>query len=212
MSYIVVQDGKISLTAEASTVPTVIALHSAMKQTGLFMDCIKFVYYFADKYSPYINYIPSDRITKIRREQLSYLPENDYLRISTDPLVLDLIEAYKSDTYDLLDRSWDGAKIRVDNFLKHLNNIPMEYEETVVHEATDEDGKKHKIKLIIKRSNQEEYWKALNTYNNVLKFVQSVEKEMIKDIKEGKRKNIKRRLFDDETSLNVTNNGPRLIG
>ena len=175
------------------------------------MDCIKYIYYYSDKYSPYINYIPSDRISKIKREQLSYLSPSDFDAMINNDIVLRCIDTYKSDNYDLIDRSWDGAKIKVDNFLKHLNNIPMEIEKSIDVEVQTGGGKVKKVRTTITQSNQEEYWKALKTYNEVLKFIKQVQEDTIKDIKDGKRKNIKRRLYDDEESLNIANNGPRML-
>lgn len=212
MSYIVVQDGKISLTQEALLVNDFVDLYNDKKKNkNSFMDCIKYIYYYSDKYSPYINYIPSDRISKIKREQLSYLSSSDFDAMINNDIVLRCIDTYKSDNYDLIDRSWDGAKIKVDNFLKHLNNIPMEIEKSIDVEVQTGGGKVKKVRTTITQSNQEEYWKALKTYNEVLKFIKQVQEDTIKDIKDGKRKNIKRRLYDDEESLNIANNGPRML-
>lgn len=212
MSYIVVQDGKISLTQEALLVNDFVDLYNDKKKNkNSFMDCIKYIYYYSDKYSPYINYIPSDRISKIKREQLSYLSPSDFEAMINNDIVLRCIDTYKSDNYDLIDRSWDGAKIKVDNFLKHLNNIPMEIEKSIDVEVQTGGGKVKKVRTTITQSNQEEYWKALKTYNEVLKFIKQVQEDTIKDIKDGKRKNIKRRLYDDEESLNIANNGPRML-
>lgn len=212
MSYIVVQDGKISLTQEALLVNDFVDLYNDKKKNkNSFMDCIKYIYYYSDKYSPYINYIPSDRISKIKREQLSYLSPSDFDAMINNDIVLRCIDTYKSDNYDLIDRSWDGAKIKVDNFLKHLNNIPMEIEKSIDVEVQTGGGKVKKVRTTITQSNQEEYWKALKTYNEVLKFIKQVQEDTIKDIKDGKRKNIKRRLYDDEESLNIANNGPRML-
>lgn len=212
MSYIIVQDGKISLTQEALLVNDFVDLYNDKKKNkNSFMDCIKYIYYYSDKYSPYINYIPSDRISKIKREQLSYLSPSDFDAMINNDIVLRCIDTYKSDNYDLIDRSWDGAKIKVDNFLKHLNNIPMEIEKSIDVEVQTGGGKVKKVRTTITQSNQEEYWKALKTYNEVLKFIKQVQEDTIKDIKDGKRKNIKRRLYDDEESLNIANNGPRML-
>jgi hypothetical protein len=215
MSYIVIQDGKVGLSEEGLLVPVVkdMLLHLKADKAKI-MEYIRFVYYMADKYSPYMNYVDSERLIKIKREQYSYMSQEDFDAMASDEVLLLVLEDYKDKTYDLLDRGWDMAKTRVDNFLKHLNNVPMTIVKTaeVYHDyEVDGENKRKKIKLDVEVSNHEEYWKALKTFNEVMKFVSKVEEDIKKDTKEGKRKNTKRRLFDNEESLRMAHGKPRLL-
>ena len=95
--------------------------------------------------------------------------------------------------------------------MKHLNTIPMTYKKTINTTIESKSGVKKNVAVDIEASNHEEYWKALKTYNEVMKFVSKVEEDIRKDIKEGKRKNTKRRLFDNEESLRISKGTPRLL-
>lgn len=131
MSWIVVQDGKIGLSTEGLLVPSVNALWSYVgKDREKMLEYIRFVYYMGDTYSPYVNYTDSERLVKIKREQFSYLSQDDFDSIASNELCLHVLEDYKDSIYDILDRGWDAAKKKVDNFLKHLNNIPMVFVES----------------------------------------------------------------------------------
>ena len=129
------------------------------------LEYIRFVYYMGDTYSPYVNYTDSERLVKIKREQFSYLSQDDFDSIASNELCLHVLEDYKDSIYDILDRGWDAAKKKVDNFLKHLNNIPMVFVESRDVEHLMGDGSKKKIKVDVEVSNHEEYWKALKTFN-----------------------------------------------
>ena len=108
MSYIVVQDGKIGLSEEGLLIEAVKSLLLSFKDNkDGFMECIRFVYYMGDKYSPYVNYIESERLVKIKREQFNYLSQEDFDRLSSNEKVLTVLEDYKDRTYDLLDRGCD---------------------------------------------------------------------------------------------------------
>ena len=112
----------------------------------------------ADPLSPYINYIESDRVINIRKEQFLYLSDDMFEQIVNDKHVIIALDDYKDKHYDILERSWDNAKLKVGNFLKHLNNIPMEeeIEEKVIVEFDDNGEKKKKpIKIKYNRSNHE---------------------------------------------------------
>lgn len=211
MGYIVAQDGNIAATEEAFLVPSIKSLYES--DTGnekrFFKESIKYIFLMADPLSPYINYIDSDKIINIRKEQFLYLSDEVFNTMISDNNVIVALEDYKDKHYDILERSWEGAKIKVDNFLKHLNNVPMEeeIEEKVVVEVGDGDDRvKKPVKIRYKRSNHDEYWKALKTYNEVLTFVKNVEQKIMKEIKENKRGRGKRRLFDSEKAQQFIKN------
>lgn len=211
MGYIVAQDGKIMVTEEGMLVPSMQDLYKS--DTGnkktFFNESVKYIFLMADPLSPYINYIDSDRIVNIRKEQFLYLGDDMFNQIVTDKHVIAALEDYKDKHYDTLERAWDGAKIKVDNFLKHLNTIPMEeeMEEKVVIDI-DDNGEKRKKSIKVKyvRSNHDEYWKALKTYNEVFNFVKNVEQKIAKDMKENKRGRGKRRLFESEKAQTKSQN------
>ena len=215
MSYIVIQDGKVGLTEESLLVPVVKEMLLSTKgDKNRIMEYVRFIYYMGDKYSPYINYVESDRLIKIKREQYSYMDQVEFDNMVSNDLVCAVLDDYKDRTYDLLDRGWEAAKTKVGNFLKHLNNVPMVINKTVdtVHEFTiDGEVVRKKLKVEVEVSNHEEYWKALKTFNEVMKFISKVEEDIKKDIKDGKRKNMKRRLFDNEESLRVVEGKPRIL-
>lgn len=157
MGYIVAQDGNIAATEEAFLVPSIKSLYES--DTGnekrFFKESIKYIFLMADPLSPYINYIDSDKIINIRKEQFLYLTDDLFNTMITDKNVIVALEDYKDKHYDILERSWEGAKIKVDNFLKHLNNVPMEeeIEEKVVVEVGDGDDRvKKPVKIRYKRS------------------------------------------------------------
>ena len=202
MSYIVSQDGKISITQEGMLVPSIQELYASDqgKKKTFFKEAIKYIYLFSDPYSPYINYVESDRLFNMRKEQFLYLDDNVFEELISNKHVVVALEDYKDKNYDLLLRSWEGVKIKVDNFLKHLNTLEMEIEITEKVVVDMEDGSKKPMKIKYKKSNHEEYWKALKTYNEVLKFVKAVEIDVSKEQKENKRGKSKRRLFESEKS------------
>lgn len=207
MSYIASQDGKISITEEGMLVPSIQELYASDqgKKKTFFKEAVKYIYLFSDPYSPYINYVESDRLFNIRKEQFLYLEDSVFEELISNKHVIFALEDYKDKNYDLLLRSWEGVKIKVDNFLKHLNTLEMEIEITEKVVVDMEDGSKKPMKIKYKKSNHEEYWKALKTYNEVLKFVKAVEIDVSREQKENKRGKSKRRLFESEKAQHTAN-------
>ncbi len=216
MSYIVAQDGKISITEEGMLVPSIIDLYNSDDSKGkhFFRESIKFIYLMADPDSPYINYIESDRLYNVRKEQFTYVSEDFYERIKSDVFVLSALEDYQDKNYDILKRSWEGVKIKIENFMKHLNGIPMEFEVTenvMVDVEVNGSLQRKPMRVTHMKSNNEEYWKALKTYNDVLKFVKAVELDIEKDKKENKASRSKRRIFESEKAQRLISKDIEII-
>ena len=107
MGYIVAQDGNIAATEEAFLVPSIKSLYES--DTGnekrFFKESIKYIFLMADPLSPYINYIDSDKIINIRKEQFLYLTDDLFNTMITDKNVIVALEDYKDKHYDILERS-----------------------------------------------------------------------------------------------------------
>lgn len=211
MSYIILQDGKVGVTDEGLSLPVVDAMLKSFEgnEEG-FVEAIRYIYYFANSNGPYTNFTESERHVRLKAEQFNYLSNDEYDAMVKNEYVVAVADHFKDTTYDVLDRAWDGALKRVDNFLKHLNDIPMTFTKSVdVYD--EEEGKKVRRRVEVEVSNHDEYWKALKTYNEVIKFVRQVEEDIRNDVKEGRRRDVRRRMFDTAESLRVRKGEPRIL-